>query len=342
MNDGVLSKKWTALAILVLLLVLVFFIIRPFFTSILFGIIIAYILGWPYNQLARLIKHKTTTAIIICIIFFVVVGVGVYLLAQTTIREAFTLYMDMGKIDILKLTSSVVDFLFPNSPQISTQISTTIQTSITDLVNTYVQSVKKLILNVPQLIAEFFIAFLVAFYCLKDKEAILNYIREILPFEPDINEKFIKRSKDISFATIYGQIVVGIIQGITAGIGFYLFGAQSPLLMTLLAIFFAMLPLLGAWVIWIPVALALVATGSLMNGIFMAVYGLLIVGTIDNIVRPFIVGKKSRINPVIIFLGMVGGLALMGPVGIIAGPIVLEYTLIFIELYRKGNLKLKK
>ena len=78
-----------------------------------------------------------------------------------------------------------------------------------------------------------------------------------------------------------------------------------------------------------------------MNGIFLLIYGLLVVSTIDNIIRPFIVGKKSSINPAIIFLGMVGGLVLMGPIGIIAGPIILECVLLMFELYRKGNLKVR-
>jgi predicted PurR-regulated permease PerM len=188
---------------------------------------------------------------------------------------------------------------------------------------------------------QLFIAFLVAFYGLRDSGRIMGYIKEILPFQSEVNEKFIKKSKDIAFATIYGQIAVGIIQGLTAGIGFYIFKAQSPLFFTLLAIFFAMLPVLGAWVVWIPVALSMVAVGNSTNGILLAIYGALVVGTIDNIVRPFIVGKKGKINPLIVFIGMVGGLTLMGPVGIIVGPLALEYALMFIELYRTGNLTVK-
>jgi len=288
-----------------------------------------------------LIKKKALASGIVCLVFIILLAVGIYFLAQVTIKEAFSLYMNMGQIDILKLTDKIVTFIFPNSPDISNQVSVTIQTALTDLVSSYVQIVKNLIMDLPKLIAELFITFLVAFYILKDKETLIGYIKEILPFETDVSERFIKRSKDISFATIYGQIVVGIIQGITAGIGFYLFHAQSPLFMTLLAIFFGMLPMLGAWVIWIPVALSMFATGATTNGILMAIYGILVVSTIDNIIRPFVVGKKGKANPVVIFLGMIGGLTLIGPIGLIVGPIILEFTLIFIELYRKGNLKIK-
>jgi predicted PurR-regulated permease PerM len=341
MPDIVVSKKWTAVVILVILLVLTFLLLKPFFSSILFGIVIAYILQWPYRQLNRIIKNKGVLSMIICLVFVALLGAGIYFMAQMTIKEAFSFYMNMGQIDILKLTTKIVEIVFPNSPNISSQISSAIQTGVTNLINSYIQTVKNIIMDLPKLIAELFITFLVAFYILKDQETLVGYIKEILPFEPEVSDKFIKRSKDISFATIYGQIVVGIIQGIVAGIGFYLFHAQSPLFMTLLAIFFGMLPMLGAWVIWIPVALSMFILGYTTNGILLGIYGILVVSTIDNIVRPFVVGKKGKANPVIIFLGMIGGLTLIGPIGFIVGPIILEFTLIFIELYRKGNLKIK-
>ncbi len=341
MSDIILSKKTIALAILAILLVLVFFILKPFFTSIILGFIIAFILNWPYKKLSKLIKRPAISAALICIVFLAVIATGIYFLTQASIKEAFNLYLNLGKIDLLNLIDKLVSWLFPNSMDLTNQITTTIQVAVTDLINSFIQGMKKIIVNIPQLIAQLFITFLIAFYGLKDNEKIIGFIKEILPFDHDVNEKFIKRSQDVVFATIYGQIIVGVIQGLVAGIGFFIFKAQSPLFMTLLAIFFAILPLLGAWVIWIPVGAAMIAAGNTMNGIFLIIYGLLVVSTIDNIVRPFVVGKKSAINPAIIFLGMVGGLLLMGPVGIVAGPIILECVLLMFELYRKGNLKIK-
>jgi predicted PurR-regulated permease PerM len=341
MSESILSKKAIALTILVLLLVLVFFILKPFFTAIILGFVIAFVLNWPYKKLSKLIKKPGIAAGVICFIFLALIAVGVYFLAQATITEAFNLYLNIGKIDLVNLINKAVTLLFPNSPEITTQVASTVQVAITDLINSFIQGMKTVISETPKLVAQLFITFLIAFYGLKDGDKILNFIKEILPFDHDINEKFIKRSKDVVFATIYGQIIVGIIQGIVAGIGFFIFHAQSPLFMALLATFFAILPLLGAWVIWIPVALAMIAAGHTTSGIFLLIYGFLIVSTVDNIVRPFVVGKKSSINPAIIFLGMVGGLLLIGPIGIVAGPIILEYTILIFELYRKGNLKLK-
>jgi predicted PurR-regulated permease PerM len=341
MTNNDITKKIFVGVIILVLLILTFIIIKPFFGAIVLGLILAYVLQWPHKKLTKLIKRPGISAGIICILFFIVLTVGIYFLAQLIIKEAFNLYLNIGKIDLLALIDKVLGFMFQNSPDMTRELSITVQRSVTEIVNAVITGVKGSLLNIPSLITGFFVSFFVAFYGLKDGEKIIAYIREILPFQPEINEKFIKKSAQISFATIYGQVAVGIIQGLTAGLGFYLFKAQSPFLFTLLAIFFAMLPLLGAWVVWIPVSLSMIATGSQMNGVLLAVYGLLVISTIDNIVRPFIVGKKSKINPLIVFIGMLGGIIVMGPVGIIAGPIILEFLLIFIELYRTNNLKIK-
>lgn len=337
-----ITRKIFVVTMLAVLLILSAIIIRPFFGAIVLGIILAYVLQWPHKKLTKLVKKPGISAGIISIFFFIVLSVGVYFLAQIIVKEAFNLYLNIGKIDLLTLIDKVLGFMFPNSPDMIRELSITVQRSITEIVNALINGVKGSLLNIPSLITGFFVTFFVTFYGLKDGDKIIAYIRDILPFQPDINEKFIKKSEQISFATIYGQVAVGIIQGLTAGLGFYIFKAQSPFLFTMLAIFFAMLPLLGAWVVWIPVSLSMIATGSQLNGILLAVYGILVISTIDNIVRPFIIGKKGKINPLIVFIGMLGGLILMGPVGIIAGPIVLEYLLIFIELYRTNNLKIKE
>jgi predicted PurR-regulated permease PerM len=86
----------------------------------------------------------------------------------------------------------------------------------------------------------------------------------------------------------------------------------------------------------------MIATGNVTNGILMFIFGVIVVSWIDNIIKPSIVGKKGKLNEVIAMIGMLGGIALIGPIGLVIGPLVLEYLLIFIELYRTGDIKLTK
>ena len=336
------SRRTIAIIITAALAVLSFLIVKPYISALLFGIILAFIFQFPYKKLNKLIKKPTISSLIICLLVIIVLALGVYLTAQVTVKEAFNLYMSIQKLDIFNVINKVILKAFPESPELARQITVTLQQTLVTLTNNFMTQASKYMTYAPQFFIQIFITFFVMFYFLKEGDKILAYVKEILPFNKEINEKLIKRSKDVAHATIYGQIIIGIIQGITAGIGFYIFGAPSPLFFTILAILLSILPFVGSWLIWFPLGLIMIAAGNTVNGILMMVFGIVIVSTIDDLVRPFIVGKRARINPLIVLIGMLGGLVLLGVIGLVIGPIVLEYLLIFIELYRTGKIRLAK
>ncbi|UZE94141.1 MAG: AI-2E family transporter [Candidatus Pacearchaeota archaeon] len=334
------SRRVIAIVITAVLAVLSFLIIKPYIAALLFGIVLAFIFFKPYKLLNKLIKKSTISSLIICLLVIAVLALGVYFIAQITVREAFNLYMSIQKLDIFDLVNKAILTIFPDSPELARQITLTLQQGLVSLTNSFINQVGQFMTNAPQFFIQLFITFFVMFYFLKEGKSILKYVREILPFSSEVNEKLIKRSQDVAHATIYGQIIIGIIQGITAGIGFYIFGAPSPLFFTILATLLSILPFVGSWLVWFPLGLIMIAAGDVTSGILMMVFGFVIVSTIDDIVKPFIVGKRARINPLIVLIGMLGGLVMIGPIGLIVGPIILEYLLIFMELYRTGKIKL--
>ncbi|MGB9707713.1 MAG: AI-2E family transporter [Candidatus Pacearchaeota archaeon] len=337
--DHYTSRKTFAVVILIGLLILAFFLIKPFIVAVIFGLVLAFILAPLYKQILKLVKNPTAASLIITIVTVLVLAVALYFIAQITIKEAFNLYIEIQKIDFYTLINGFLSRIF-ETPDLSRQITTTIQQAIITLTSSFTENVGKVLTDAPTIILQLFVVFFVAYYSLKEGPKITNYIKEILPFTSEVNERLIKRSKEISSATIYGQVVVGIIQGAVAGVGFYIFGAPSPLFFTLLAILLSIIPFIGPAFVWVPVSIVMIAMGNTTNGILMFIFGVLVVSWIDNIIKPGIVGKKGKINEVVALIGMLGGLALIGPVGIIVGPLVLEYLLIFIELYRTGTIKL--
>lgn len=333
------SRKVVAVAILLALLVIAFILVKPFLTAILFGFVLAFILMPIYKKTNKIIKNPSINALLICLITIIVLAVALYFIVQISVKEAFTLYMEIQKIDFYTLIDRLLSKVF-ESPEVTRQITITIQQAIITLASNFADAAGKVLTNAPTIILQLFVTFFIAYYSLKESPRIINYIKEILPFSPEVNEKLIKRAKEISSATIYGQVIVGIVQGAVAGIGFYIFGAPSPLFFTLLAILFAVIPFIGPAFVWVPVSVFMMATGNYTNGILMFIFGALVVSWIDNIIKPFVVGKKGKINEVIVLIGIIGGLAMMGPVGIVIGPLILEYLLMFIELYRTGHIKL--
>lgn len=337
--DHQASRKVVAVAILLALLAVAFLLVRPFLMATLFGIVLAFILMPVYKKTNKIIKSPTVNALIICLITVIVLAVALYFIIQIAVKEAFALYMQIQKVDFYTL---IDDFLskFFESPEVSRQITLTIQQAIIALAGSFADAASKVLTNAPAILLQLFVVFFIAYYSLKESTKIINYIKEVLPFSADVNERLIKRAKEISSATIYGQVIVGIIQGAVAGIGFYIFGAPSPLFFTLLAILLAVIPFIGPAFVWVPISIFMIATGQYTNGIILFIFGALVVSWIDNIIRPFVVGKKGKINEVIVLIGVIGGLVMMGPVGAVIGPLILEYLLMFIELYRTGHIKI--
>ncbi len=337
--DHQTSRKTLAIIILLGLLVLAFFLVKPFIVSIIFGLVLAFVLTPVYKQLLRLIKNPTATSLIITIITVLMLAVVLYFVAQITIKEAFNLYIEIQKVDFYSLINGFLSRIF-ETPDLSRQIATTIQQAIITLTSSFTESFGHVLTNAPALILQLFVILFVTYYTLKNGKKMIEYVEGILPFSSEVNNRLIKRSREITSATIYGQVVVGIIQGAVAGIGFYIFGAPSPLFFTLIAVLLSIIPFIGPAFVWVPVSIFMVATGNVTNGVLMFIFGVVVVSWIDNVIKPGIVGRKGKLNEVVALIGMLGGLALMGPVGIVVGPLVLEYLLIFIELYRTGTIKL--
>jgi predicted PurR-regulated permease PerM len=165
-----------------------------------------------------------------------------------------------------------------------------------------------------------------------------KYVRSLLPFSKSIEDRLFKSSKDITFSVIYGQIIVGAIQGIIVGVGFFIFGVPNFLFLTILAILAGIFPIVGTTLIWLPVMIFLFIAGNDFQAVGVAAFGI-VAAFIDNIVRPILVSKRARMHPLLILVGMIGGLFFFGILGFILGPLIIAYALIILEIYRGKELK---
>ena len=161
-----------------------------------------------------------------------------------------------------------------------------------------------------------------------------QYIEALLPFSKETKEEFMKKSRDVTQAVIYGQVVVGVIQGLVAGIGMLFFGVHNVLTLTLLSIFVSVIPLIGAWLVWLPVSLLLIANNQTFSGVGLFLYGAIIVSWVDNIIRPVFVSSRIKVNSALVLIGMVGGFLTIGVLGLIVGPLIIAYLLLVLEMYR--------
>jgi predicted PurR-regulated permease PerM len=157
---------------------------------------------------------------------------------------------------------------------------------------------------------------------------------EMVPLGDNHKEVLSSTVKRVVGAVMYGIVLTCVVQGILGGIGFAIAGVPSAVFFGAVMIVCAFIPLVGAALIWVPAALYLLATGQVGHGVFLVCWGVLVISSIDNFIRPFFISGKAKIPLLVILLGVLGGLATMGFLGIIVGPLVLSVSIELAKVYR--------
>jgi predicted PurR-regulated permease PerM len=179
----------------------------------------------------------------------------------------------------------------------------------------------------------FCIIFYLLFFFLRDRRAALHSLRYLSPLSKAEMEQMFERISGTINATVYGTLAVSAIQGLLGGLMFWWLGLPAPLLWGVVMAILAVIPVLGAFVVWVPAVAFLALEGSWGNAVILAVWGMLVVGTIDNLLRPALVGKQLKLHTVVAFISVVGGLMLFGPAGLILGPVALTITTVLLETW---------
>lgn len=179
------------------------------------------------------------------------------------------------------------------------------------------------------------ITFYFLFYFLRDRSSMLRTLCSLSPLPVRDMKRLFVRVADTVYATIYGTVVIAIVQGALGGLMFWWLDLPVPVLWGTIMGMLAIVPVLGAFVIWIPAALFLALEGNWMDAILLTVWGTVVVGGIDNLIYPILVGNRLSVHTVPAFIAIVGGLIVFGASGIILGPLALTVTLFLLEVWRE-------
>ena len=178
------------------------------------------------------------------------------------------------------------------------------------------------------------LTFYLLFYYLRDRHLALKSIRYLSPLSNLQMQSLYRRVGDTLHATLYGTLAVAIVQGALGGLMFWWLGLPAPLLWGVVMGLLAVIPVLGAFVIWVPAALFLLVTGSPGKALALATWGTVVVGGIDNLLYPMLVGTRIHLHTVLVFISIVGGLFVFGAAGLILGPVILTVTVALLEIWR--------
>jgi predicted PurR-regulated permease PerM len=186
------------------------------------------------------------------------------------------------------------------------------------------------------IIQMFFVIFTM-YYFFRDGDNIARTVRDSLPLEREQADSILTRTREVIDASVYGVITIAIIQGTLGGLAFWLLGLRSAIIWAVVMTFLSMVPMLGAFIVWVPAAIYLALTGHWMKALLLAAWGTLVIGMIDNFLRPKLVGSRTRLHELLIFFSVLGGLNVFGVLGVVLGPVVLAITLALIDVYRAAG-----
>jgi len=329
-------KKVFVIAIFLLLAIVGYFVIQPFLSSILIAFVLAFLLRPLYKKVNDKIKNPGLVALIFCTLVIVLFSIALWFTLQFTITEAINFYTYIQTEDILK----PLKLLFSKTGEFPSQISVLLTDGIKKGTASAINLISQELIRLPILALNFFVLFFVLFYFLRDGDNLVKYFEGIMPFKKEVVDKIFLRFKNVTYAIIYGMVFTGFVSGVVTGIGFYLFGVPNPFVLSIAATFFGVLPIIGTWIVWIPASIYMIMQGNAPHAIGLAIYCIISNSLVSHILLPRFVGKRAEMANAVALVGMLGGLQLLGVVGLVIGPLILDYFILFIEFYKQSKIKI--
>jgi len=201
----------------------------------------------------------------------------------------------------------------------------------------------KFIFSLPAKFLGAFITIFVMFYCLLDGPEMISSFWKVIPASHHHRKQISTQLSEVTSVLVYGAIMIALLQGFVGGVGFLIFGLGSPVLWGLVMALVSLIPFGGTAFVWLPAGAYLVVInamdsdwGGVARGIGLLIYGTLIISTVDNLVRPRLVSSKARIHPVLVLVGVLGGLSVFGFIGMFLGPLVLALAITIGRIYLKN------
>ena len=187
--------------------------------------------------------------------------------------------------------------------------------------------------NVLLFVANFLIVFFSMFFFLRDGPAFFQRVRGLLPMDPEHQERLFLNVVNALTAVVHGFLVVGMIQGFLAGLAYWVLGVPYSVLWGVATAFAALMPVGGTTLVSIPVSLYLLLQGDTVRGIILLIWSLVVVGGVDNILKPLFIGSRLKLPILFLFFGIVGGVAVFGALGIILGPVLIALLVALLDVY---------
>ncbi|MEM3154766.1 MAG: AI-2E family transporter [Candidatus Woesearchaeota archaeon] len=347
-------SKYFFLGMIILVAIISIITVFPFLTSLIGGVILAFLFYPFYRWMHKHVRSRSIAAFITAVIIILVVTIPAIFIIQNATSESRYIYLRLKQQvfsgELIESRCYEDTFVCRLVTDINSLLrEETVRTYLLNLLNDVLAFVTKkissIILSLPKLVLYLLVTMFTTYYALKDGEDLIRRAAKVAPLKVHHQDQIIKQFADVTYAVIYGSFVVALVQGTLGAFGFWLFGIPNFIWWAIVMTFLALIPFIGTWVVWLPASFFLGLTGYLQSeptmvwkGIGLFFYGLLIISTVDNILKPVIVAGRARVHPLLILIGILGGLFTFGFIGLILGPLILALLQKLFEIYERERI----
>lgn len=308
-------------------------ILWPFYGVVLWGTVLAIVFAPVNRRLSGAMRNRRTLAALVTLLIIVVIVIlPLTLIVAALLKEASGLYqwIQSGGLNLGRFFQQVMGAL----PGWATSLLN--RSGLTDIGAVQAQLSAGLLrgsqflaaqaINIGQNTLDFivglFVMLYLLFFLLRDGEALSTRIKEAIPLREEQRRALFNKFAVVIRATIRGTVVVALLQGALGGLIFWFLGVHAPLLWGVLMAFASLLPAIGSGLVWWPAAIYFLASGSVWQGIVLIAFGLLVIGVVDNLIRPILVGQDTKIPDYVVLISTLGGIATLGLNGFVIGPMI--------------------
>jgi predicted PurR-regulated permease PerM len=323
------------LVLLLIVFILVLFIFKPFVNIIALAVILAILFRPVYLRLLPRVKYPSAASALTILLILLIIALPLWFFGQVIVNEMVSLYDRYAQGGFVIDRTQIISGL-PNQVQTAIQsVSTDINAFIGRLSSQAFASFSSVVSNIAAFVIATFMLFFIVYYLLKDGTKIRQVLMDISPMSSAHENKLINKIVAAVNGVVKGSFLVALTQGLIATIGFFIFGVPEAFLWGMFTVVAALVPTVGTSLSIIPAVIYLFITGHTGAAIGMLIWGATAVGLVDNFIGPKLVGRSTKLHPVLVLLAVIGGLKFFGVLGFLIGPILLAIFVALIDMYRK-------
>jgi predicted PurR-regulated permease PerM len=356
MSESPNTSGWTRfatsffVACFLLIGYLLYLVFRSFFSIFVWATVLTVVFYPLYERILKGTRgRRTAAAFISCLLILILIVLPVTILGILVSQQSIALYhslqSSMGemrggiatKLQEFQTRSWVQWILGFSSSWLKVDkidLPGLIKQTISAISKFVVELAPSILVGFGGLLYRFLMVFITMFFLFRDGPAIIEFVRASSPLPTIYEAEIIKKFQDVSYATFYGSILTALVQGTAGGLLFWALGIASPLFWGAVIAFVSLVPIVGAFLVWVPMSAYLILSGHTTRGILLLAVGGLVVSSIDNVLKPAIIRGRTNMHPLLVFLSVLGGMEAFGFLGVLLGPLAVALFLSFLNFYR--------